>query len=63
MRGEELRKADKEGDLELVRACLMNGVQVDERDSKRSNALHHAAFYGHLDVVNALLSAGACAVC
>lgn len=42
-----------------VLACLAAGFPVDTTDASGATALHHAAIHGRVDVVRALLAAGA----
>ncbi len=55
----KLFKAAKSGDVKLLREVLDAGVDVGALDSNKWTALHEACRYGQLEVVKALLAAGA----
>lgn len=57
----KLLTAARHGDLEELEAALVNGADPDGRDQMHMNwtSLHHAAFYGHADVIERLIDAGA----
>ena len=57
--GAELRDAAREGDLGRVEELLAAGVPVDAPNRYGATALFFAADRGHLDVVRALVGAGA----
>ncbi|MBX9400720.1 ankyrin repeat domain-containing protein [Lysobacter sp. BMK333-48F3] len=48
-----------EDDPAGVQLLLKHKARIDARDAQRRSALHVAAFAGHLDIVTALLAAGA----
>ncbi|MGH8080426.1 MAG: ankyrin repeat domain-containing protein, partial [Lysobacter sp.] len=48
-----------EDDPAGVQLLLKHKARIDARDAQRRSALHMAAFAGHLDIVTALLAAGA----
>ncbi|WP_408951969.1 ankyrin repeat domain-containing protein [Lysobacter sp. Hz 25] len=48
-----------EDDPAGVQLLLKHKARIDARDGQRRSALHVAAFAGHLDIVTALLAAGA----
>jgi cytohesin len=52
-------KLIRQGDCWAVELLLAHGACADKRDLRSNAALHWAAGFGHLDVVMALLSAGA----
>ena len=54
-----LHKAAKDGDVAMVEAALAAGCEVDRQDSIGRSALQVASLYGRVDVVRALLAAGA----
>ena len=54
-----LHFAAQEGDLDMVRALIEAGAEVDLRDEDTLTPLHFAAMYGHAEVVEYLVSAGA----
>lgn len=56
---EKLHFAAQEGDVEEVRKFLKEGYQPNLFDELGKTPLHYAAMRGHLDVMNALLAAGA----
>lgn len=57
--GDELILAARYGDLEEVQAVLAQSILlVDAQDEQGRTALHMAAANGHLDVVQALITAG-----
>ena len=56
---ENLIDAVDEGNLEDVINHIGNGVDVNAIGFHYSNALHRACFYGHIPIINTLLSAGA----
>ncbi|KAJ1491762.1 ankyrin repeat-containing domain protein [Baffinella frigidus] len=55
--------ADPDGrdQMHELEAALVNGADPDGRDQMHMNwtSLHHAAFYGHADVIEGLIDAGA----
>ena len=52
--------AARDGDVETAKALLVQAaMDVDARDTAGRTALYEAADRGHLDVVEALLGAGA----
>ncbi|MGA3070514.1 MAG: ankyrin repeat domain-containing protein [Terracidiphilus sp.] len=57
--GDDLINAAKSGDLPRVTTLLASGINVDAKSSKGATALFVASYYGHLDVVQALLAKGA----
>lgn len=54
-----LSVAALEGNIEQVMKCLSKGCQVNERDNNGSTPLHHATWYGRVEVVRILLQSGA----
>ena len=52
-------KAAATGRLELLLALLLDGAQIEARSADGSTALRWAVIQGHLQVVKALLKAGA----
>ena len=54
-----LMQAAKDGDAERTSALIANGANVDELSDYRWSALMFAAHYGHANVVDLLLQAGA----
>ena len=54
-----LISAATEGDAELVRTLLSDGVNANARYEDEDTALHEAAFNDHTEVVQLLLAAGA----
>ncbi len=58
-RGQELRNAARDGDLETLRSLLAGDVPVDAADEYGSIALHAAAERARLKVVQELVAAGA----
>lgn len=55
----QLLKAAADGDLAGVSAALAQGANVDAKDEYNNSALNWAALWGHEDVVEKLLEAGA----
>lgn len=51
--------AARAGDVEVLRALIARGVEIDARDELGSTALILAAYHGKTDAVQALLAAGA----
>lgn len=51
--------AAQQGKLDLVRAILASGTNVNAKDDNKMTALHHAALAGHSDVIKELLARGA----
>ena len=47
------------GNLEVVKDLVQNGINVNAKDAKHFTALHLASLKGHLDVVVLLLEYGA----
>jgi peptidoglycan hydrolase-like protein with peptidoglycan-binding domain len=58
-RSVDLISAAASGDAESVRGHLLAGADPDARNVYGSTALHYAALFGHVDVVEVLLKAGA----
>lgn len=57
---EDLHDAASSGNLDVVRSILATGiVKVNASDQYRWTALFFASFFGHMNVVQALLAAGA----
>jgi ankyrin repeat protein len=54
-----LTYAARQGRVEVVRALLEEGANVEETDVNTSTALHAAAWHGHLNVCRLLLDWGA----
>ncbi|SGY75482.1 BQ5605_C005g03428 [Microbotryum silenes-dioicae] len=54
-----LHETASAGKLELVKACLQNGVSISQADVYGRQALHYAAINGHSAVGHLLLSSGA----
>ena len=54
-----LISASKNGHIEVVRALLEAGANVDHQDKYRYTALIWASYKGHIEIVRALLAAGA----
>lgn len=54
-----LHFAAQEGDIDMVRAIVEAGADVDLPDTDGATALHYASMYGHAEVVEFLVSAGA----
>ena len=48
-----------EGHMDVVRALLAAGADVNARNNYGDTPLHEASCHGHMDVVRALLAAGA----
>ncbi len=55
----ELVSAAGSGDIAEVKRLIAGGVDVNERNTRGTTALMSGAFYGHLEIVQALLEAGA----
>ena len=56
---EQLLRAAWAGDLPAVRRLLSGGVKADAKDDKNTTPLQNAASRGHLQIVQALVEAGA----
>lgn len=56
---QQLLDAVKAGDLDLVRALLVEGADVQARDDNGRTALHMAAYRGHSEVADFLVAKGA----
>ena len=56
---DELLRAAKNGDRDMVALCLLGGSDVETTDAKGRRPLHWAAAAGREDVVKLLLEAGA----
>lgn len=54
-----MRRGAVVGDIGTVRTYLDAGVPVDEPCERGYTALHHAAWYGHSDLLSLLLARGA----
>ena len=57
---ERLHRAAADGDLEEVRRLIDAGYELDLFDDISYTPLHYAAKHGYVDVMQVLLSAGAC---
>ena len=57
--GPLLIDASRNGEIEAVRSLLAEGADVNETQGDGMSALHWAAEFGHAEVVDLLLSAGA----
>ncbi|KAF2903245.1 hypothetical protein ILUMI_02941 [Ignelater luminosus] len=55
---EDLLKAAKVGDLQLIKQLHNQGFSLSTKDSSGQTILHYAARYGHKDIVKYLLSYG-----
>ncbi|GAB6026541.1 hypothetical protein CHUAL_012961 [Chamberlinius hualienensis] len=55
--GEKLRVAASKGNIDNVAQLLESGVECNT-DAEGRTAIHYAAYYGHIEIVNALISAG-----
>ena len=57
-----LINASKRGDVERLRCAMRQGadVSVAKEESDQCTALHLAARFGHLEIVDALLQEGRC---
>ena len=59
-RSNTLRTAAACGDISTVRQCLLHSAgRIDDPRADGKTALHHAARYGHCDIIDILLEAGA----
>eukprot|EP01060_Flectonema_neradi_P011650 TRINITY_DN1868_c4_g1_i1.p1 TRINITY_DN1868_c4_g1~~TRINITY_DN1868_c4_g1_i1.p1 ORF type:complete len:567 (+),score=135.67 TRINITY_DN1868_c4_g1_i1:33-1703(+) len=59
-RSNTLRTAAACGDVPTVRQCLLHGSsRIDDPRGDGKTALHHAARYGHCDIIDILLEGGA----
>ena len=50
------------GDIEIIKLLLKKGSSIDDKDIKGNTCLLLAASYGHLDLVQWLLSYGGCSI-
>lgn len=54
-----LHFAAQEGDIDMIRAIVEAGADVNLPDGEGATALHYASMYGHAEVVEYLVSVGA----
>jgi ankyrin repeat protein len=55
---QELRDAVTQNDVDRLNQLLADGAAVEERNERGNTVLHDAAYYGHEEVLDMLLSAG-----
>ncbi|ELT97767.1 hypothetical protein CAPTEDRAFT_226695 [Capitella teleta] len=55
-----LHKCALEGDTEGILALLKSGLSVEQRDRESWAPIHHAAWFGHLEAMEVLLTKGKC---
>ena len=56
---DKLFEATKDGNIDLVKELVKNGVDVNCNDQNDQNPLHHACYLGHLDIARVLIDNGA----
>lgn len=54
-----VKTAVRKDDPEILKALAANGADVDDLDSEKYTALHHAAMLGKSAAINGLIEAGA----
>lgn len=54
-----LFEAVKEGDAGKVKRILALGIDIDAKDEYERTALHDACYYGHTEIAQLLIDAGA----
>ncbi|MBU4316402.1 MAG: ankyrin repeat domain-containing protein [Proteobacteria bacterium] len=55
----ELFNAVKDGNLAQVKNLIMAGLNINCEDSSGQSPLHHACYFGYLEIVNTLINNGA----